>query len=171
MNPQASEQAKIRVLMVCLGNICRSPTAHGVFQKHIDDNDLSYALEVDSAGTSRYHIGEPPDSRSSSAASQRGYDLSAQRARQLADEDYQRFDYILAMDSDNLREIEARRPSEARAETGLLLDFAKSEEMEVPDPYYSGGDGFEIVLNLVEDACLELLAHIKDRHEHFSSLR
>ncbi len=151
--------------MVCLGNICRSPTAHGVLDKYIEDNGLSDVIEVDSAGTSRYHIGDPPDPRSSAVAALRGYELSKQRARQLTDEDYQLFDYILAMDSDNLREIEARRPAAARAETALLLAYGGSQQSEVPDPYFGAGEGFDIVLDLVEDACSELLKHIREKHQ------
>ena len=164
MNPQSPQQ-QIHVLMVCLGNICRSPTAHGVLQKLIDDNGLSELVKVESAGISRYHIGSSPDNRSASAASLRGYDLSDQRARQLADSDYQQFNYILAMDRANLEEIEGRKPVDSPAHTSLLLDFAaEADYSEVPDPYYSGADGFEVVLDLVENACGELLAQIISEH-------
>lgn len=155
---------RVRVLMVCLGNICRSPSAHGVFHKHIKNNDLSELVEVDSAGTSNYHIGENPDPRSIQAATRRGYALQELVARQVVVEDYQQFDYILAMDAANLKELRKQAPQQRRAHIGLLLDYSDGGETTVPDPYYSGKDGFELVLDLIEGACDGLLAEIRARH-------
>lgn len=155
-------QGKIRVLMVCLGNICRSPTAHGVLEKLIKNKGLSDVIEVDSAGTSTYHIGDHPDPRSIAAAARRGYDLQDQIARQVSTADYQDFDYILAMDEDNLRNLEGAAPQEGRARVQLLLDYSEAEVVSVPDPYFGGGEkGFETVLDLVEDACEHLLAQLE----------
>lgn len=152
----------ISVLFVCLGNICRSPTAHGVFQKLVDDAGLNQQISVDSAGTAAWHAGKAPDARSSQHALQRGFDLSSLRARQAVTEDFERFDYIFAMDADNLHNLSAIAPAEHQGHLGLLLDFAEGvSEREVPDPYYGNGQGFERVLDLVENACTHLLANIK----------
>lgn len=153
----------IRVLMVCLGNICRSPTAHAVFYQRVLDADLSIAIEVDSAGTGDYHIGEKPDKRARSAAKQRGYDLSGLRARQVMPYDFERFDYILAMDDNNLRDLLAQCPPELRHKVQLFMEFTDINYLSVPDPYYSGADGFELVLNLTEAASDGLLAHIRQK--------
>lgn len=148
----------IRVLFVCLGNICRSPTAHAVFQQMVDERGLGSRILVDSAGTGDWHIGRPPDPRASAAAQQRGVDMSALRARQFQPADFHNFDYILAMDEDNLRDILAQAPESHSAQVGLFLDYASHfEEREVPDPYYGGDEGFEHVLNLIEDAAKGLL--------------
>ncbi len=165
-NGQAiDEQAtRVSVLMVCLGNICRSPSAHGVLQKAVENNSLADKIAVDSAGTSHYHIGQSPDPRSIQAAARRGYALHELRARQLRDADYQQFDYILAMDAANLQEIRSRAPINCAAHLGLLLDFSDSEQDSVPDPYYSGAEGFELVLDLIEGACDGLLDAIRARH-------
>lgn len=152
----------IRVLMVCMGNICRSPTAHGVLQKMVLEAYAQKALEVDSAGTHDYHIGEPPDARAQRHALRRGYDLSGQRARQLTREDFERFDLILVMDAAN--EALARRlaPVQPHARLMRLTDFCtRHQASEVPDPYYGGERGFEEVLDLVEDACRGLLAALR----------
>lgn len=162
MSPKSSPS--VRVLMVCLGNICRSPTAQGVLEKFINNEGLSEIIEVDSAGTGDWHIGEAPDRRSAAAAAQRGYDLSPFRARQVQPTDFERFDYILAMDRQNLKELRALSPQAHKTKLRLLLDFADSGHDAVPDPYYSGQDGFELVLDLVEDACRSLLRHIKREH-------
>lgn len=155
-------RGKIRVLMVCLGNICRSPTAHGVLEKLINNKGLSESIEVDSAGTSTYHIGNHPDPRSIAAAARRGYDLQHQIARQVSTADYHDFDYILAMDEDNLRHLEGSAPLEGKARVRLLLDYSKAEVVSVPDPYFGGGEkGFETVLDLVEDACEQLLRQLE----------
>jgi protein-tyrosine phosphatase len=159
-----SKHAKpIKVLMVCLGNICRSPTAHAVFSKRVSDAKLKKAIEVDSAGTGDFHIGEKPDKRARSAAKQRGYDLSGLRARQVKASDFEKFDYILAMDDNNLRDLLAQCPLELRHKLQLFMEFTDNNYMSVPDPYYSGVDGFQLVLNLVEDASDGLLAHIRQR--------
>lgn len=148
----------IRVLFVCLGNICRSPTAHAVFQQMVDAQGLGSSILVDSAGTGDWHIGRPPDPRASAAAQQRGVDMSALRARQFQPADFHNFDYILAMDEDNLRDILALEPDSHSAQVGLFLDYASQfEERDVPDPYYGGDEGFEHVLNLIEDAARGLL--------------
>lgn len=155
----------VKVLFVCLGNICRSPTAHGVFQHIVTQAGLQRAIQVDSAGTGDWHVGQPPDKRATQAAKQRGYDLSQLRARQFNAEDFQEFDYILAMDQENLQDIAALRIAAHGGHVGLFLQFAKNAEHdEVPDPYYGGGKGFERVLDLVESASRGLLEHIKQRH-------
>lgn len=153
----------VRVLMVCLGNICRSPTAHAVFYKRVADAGLEEYIEVDSAGTGNYHIGEKPDKRARSAAKQRGYDLSGLRARQVKASDFEKFDYILAMDDNNLRDLLAICPPPLRHKVQLFMEFTDNNYMSVPDPYYSGVDGFELVLNLTEEASDGLLAHVRQR--------
>ncbi len=148
--------------MVCLGNICRSPTAHGVLQKYIENKGLSDFIEVDSAGTSTYHIGDPPDSRSIAAARRRGYQLEQQRARQVKSDDYHEFDYLLAMDEDNLRHLEGAAPPSGKARIQLLLDYSAGATSSVPDPYFGGGEqGFEQVLDLIEGACRRLLEQLE----------
>lgn len=166
---EPQEKPAIRVLMVCLGNICRSPTAHGVLVKYIDNKGLSKYIEVDSAGTGDWHIGEKPDPRSIAAASQRGYALDSLRARQVEREDYHLFDYILAMDGSNLQELQRNCPPAQQSKLGLLLDFGDSDLQAVPDPYYSGDSGFELVLDLVEEACQRLLEQLCQ--QHFPELR
>lgn len=150
----------LKVLMVCLGNICRSPTAHGVFEKLVEDNGLSEKIVVDSAGTANYHIGKNPDSRSIAAASNRGFDLSSQVSRQVSNHDYEHFDYILAMDADNLSVMQSKCPPEHQHKLRLLLSFTNVESLSVPDPYYSSEDGFELVLDLVEQASQQFLNHV-----------
>jgi protein-tyrosine phosphatase len=154
----------MRVLFVCLGNICRSPTAEGVLRTLAAREVPELPLEVDSAGTAGYHAGEPPDPRMSAAAARRGYDLSALRARVVEPGDFERFDLILAMDEDNLRVLRRRAPAHAHARLRLFLEFApESGAAEVPDPYYGGAKGFEEVLDLVESAARGLLAHLRDQ--------
>jgi protein-tyrosine phosphatase len=149
------------VLFVCLGNICRSPTAHGVFAHKVAARRLGDRVHVDSAGTGDWHAGEPPDARTRRAAAARGYDLSALRARQVVAADFQRFDYILAMDRANLAALQRMRPADYRGELELFLRYAtRANALEVPDPYYGGERGFEEVLDLVEDAAEGLLAHL-----------
>ena len=150
--------------MVCLGNICRSPTAHGIFQKMIEDNGLIDKIEVHSAGTGSWHIGENPDPRSIEAAAVRGYRIDSLVARQVEASDFQRFHYILAMDHSNLKDLRALCPAAYRPKLKLLLDYAESGYDAVPDPYYSGARGFELVLDLVEQACQRLLAVIRTQH-------
>lgn len=163
MNP---EQKKVRVLMVCLGNICRSPTAHGVFQKRVENAGLGNIIEVDSAGTGDWHIGREPDPRACSAAQLRGYDLSPLRARQVHSTDFESFDYILAMDEENLRNLRALCPPQYHDRLQLFLHFAGDDVAPryVPDPYYGEEDGFQLVLDLVEDGADALLNHIKRHH-------
>ncbi len=149
------------VLFVCLGNICRSPTADGVFQHIVADRGLGDVITVDSAGTSDWHVGDRPDPRTVRAARSRGYDLSPLRGRQVIIDDFAAFDFILAMDRDNLRVLEQMRPTGYAGHLGLLLAFsAQSAYREVPDPYHGGARGFDLVLDLVEDACAGLLAHM-----------
>lgn len=150
-----------RVLFVCLGNICRSPTAHGVFEALVNQHGLSDHIKVDSAGTAAYHVGNPPDSRSSATAAKRGYDLTPLRARQAVEADFSEFDFILAMDHANLSELRTICPIDYQGHLGLFLEFGDYSEAEVPDPYYGGDAGFEHVLDLVESAADGLLAQIR----------
>ncbi len=153
----------MRVLFVCLGNICRSPTAEGVMRHRLQQAGLAAQVAVESAGTAAWHIGKAPDPRTCAAAAQRGYRLHELRARQVQAEDFARFDLILAMDHDNLRELQRLRPDSAGAELDLLLRRGGLAEHEVPDPYYGGSDGFERVLDLVESACERLIEQIRER--------
>ena len=154
---------KTSVLFVCMGNICRSPTAEGVFRKIVDDAGLSEIIHIESAGTHAYHTGEPPDRRARAAASSRGYVLDAIRARRVAEKDYAMFEYIVAMDEDNLVVLRERATPESISNLHLFLEFSDSRENEVPDPYYGGTAGFERVLDLVEEASHGLLEHIRNR--------
>jgi len=155
----------IRVLFICMGNICRSPTAHGVFLKLIDEHSLGHLIEVDSAGTHAYHVGEPPDGRAQAAALRRDVDLSPLRARKVQPGDFDGFDYLLAMDDDNLQILAQMSPSGREGKLRLFLDFAPHiPEREVPDPYYGGESGFERVLDLIEAAAEGLLEDIKSKH-------
>jgi protein-tyrosine phosphatase len=141
-----------------MGNICRSPTAEGVVRAHFERAGLAADVELDSAGTHGYHIGKPPDDRARQAAAGRGYDLSALRARRVTEFDFVRFDRILAMDRDNLDLLRQSCPAEHRHKLGLFLEYSRSfSDREVPDPYYGGAEGFEHVLDLVEDAAQGLL--------------
>jgi protein-tyrosine phosphatase len=151
-----------KVLMVCMGNICRSPTAEGVLRHKLHEAGLHDLVVVDSAGTHAYHVGDPPDNRSMQHARRRGYDLSALRARRVADADFERFDLILAMDWDNYALLEEQCPPQHRAKLRRLSEFARRHDSPVvPDPYYSGAEGFERVLDLIEDACEGLVDHLK----------
>ncbi len=153
-----------RVLFVCLGNICRSPTAEGVLSHLLAQEKPQLAVEVDSAGTGEYHIGEPPDRRSQRAALLRGIDLSGLRARQVAPEDFSRFDLILAMDHSNLRALQSIRPKASPAELRLFLEYAaEGGNLDVPDPYYGGAADFERVLDLTTAAARGLIAVLKKR--------
>ncbi len=156
---------KIKVLFVCMGNICRSPTAHGVFQKLVDEAGLSEQILVDSAGTISYHAGEAPDPRSSQTALAHGIDLSPQRSRQVNDDDFERQDYILAMDYDNLRNLQQQCPDQYQHKLQLLLSYHSDQYLdEVPDPYYGGADGFETVFEMINEACGALLSNIRSTH-------
>ena len=158
--------SKVSVLFVCLGNICRSPTAHGVFQGMVDASGLGDVIAVDSAGTGDWHIGRSPDQRTAQVAASRGYDLSELRARLVTGEDFDQFDYVIAMDRANLQNLESMRPPHFSGYLGLFLDFACGDShSEVPDPYYGGESGFELVFDLVEDASRGLLEHIRGQHQ------
>lgn len=153
----------MKVLFVCLGNICRSPTAEGVFRKYLADSPLADKVSVDSAGTADWHTGKAPDPRTREAALKRGYDLSKLQARQATADDFHNFDLILAMDNSNLANLEALRPANSRAELDLLLQRYDLPRSEVPDPYYGGEQGFEDVLDLLENASQALLAELQER--------
>lgn len=153
----------MKVLFVCMGNICRSPTAEAVFRKCVQDAQLDDRISIDSAGTGDWHIGKGPDQRSCLAATKRGYDLSALRARQVVEDDFRRFDLILAMDHDNLERLQALRPSDSHGELDLFLRRYQLGEDVVPDPYYGGDEGFERVLELVERASAALLNELRGR--------
>jgi protein-tyrosine phosphatase len=151
----------VHVNFVCLGNICRSPTAHGVFQKLVDDEGLSHRIIIDSCGTGSFHVGEKPDPRTIKAAAKRNYDLSVLRARQFKPDDFSQFDYILAMDRMNLGNLKAMAPKNYIGHLGLFLEFSKQRTYtQVPDPYYENESGFDLVLDLVEDASRGLLYEI-----------
>lgn len=147
-----------RVLFVCMGNICRSPTAEGVTRAVAEKKGLAPAFEFDSAGTHGYHVGHPPDARAHAAALKRGYDLSSLKGRQVNAFDFEYFDHILAMDRDNLALLRQVCPEELHGKLRLFLEFATRARVdEVPDPYYGGPEGFERVLDMVEDAANGLL--------------
>lgn len=155
----------VRVLFVCMGNICRSPTAQGVFEHLVESHGLSSNIEIDSAGTHAYHVGEPPDKRAMQAARKRGIELGGQRARRVSEIDFGDFDYVLAMDRDNYEDLLALSPPEHHSKLYLFLQFAdEADEDEVPDPYYGGITGFERVLDLIEQAARGLLAEIRQQH-------
>ncbi len=153
-----------RILFVCMGNICRSPTAEGVVSNIITNNGLEDLIKVDSAGTHGYHIDEPPDRRTREAALRRGVDLSGLRARKVVPEDFERFDLLLAMDRDNLALLKRGARPEHHAKLGLFMRYASRFEVEeVPDPYYGGEEGFELVLDMAEDAGQGLIEALLDR--------
>ena len=154
----------MKILFVCLGNICRSPTAEAVLRGVLAREAPELAITVDSAGTSNYHLDSPPDRRSQAAARQREYDLSGLRARQVRAEDFAAFDLILAMDRNNLEELLRRAPKSARGKIQLFLDYAPEQALrEVPDPYYGGPTGFEDVLDLIEAAARGLLRRLREQ--------
>ena len=158
-----NDTTRVRVLFVCMGNICRSPTAHGVFRRLVEQAGLAAQIEIDSAGTHAYHVGEPPDRRAQETALRRGIGLSDLRARRTMPEDFEYFDYILAMDQDNYHSMSALCPEGRGLERRLMLcmDFAPEMRMrEVPDPYYGAAGGFEAVFDMVEAAAQGLLADI-----------
>ena len=159
------EQKKVRVLFVCMGNICRSPLAHGFFEQLVAQAGLGTGIEVDSAGTHSYHVGAPPDERAQKSALRRGFDIGQQRARRAQASDFEQFDYVLAMDEENFRNLEHLSGGTYSHKLKLLLEFAPQlNEREVPDPYYGGASGFERVIDLVEEAARGLLADIRQRH-------
>lgn len=154
---------QISVLFCCMGNICRSPTAHGVFRHLLREQNLEHRVRVDSAGTHAYHVGEPPDRRAQQTARSRGIDLSDIRARAAVPEDFTRFDYVLAMDRDNLDFLRTICPPGHEMKLHLFMDFAPQlSQREVPDPYYGGVRGFEKVLEMVEGASQGLLRQVRN---------
>jgi protein-tyrosine phosphatase len=154
----------VKILFVCMGNICRSPTAEGVFKGMVEKAGLAREIVSDSAGTHDYHVGEAPDPRAQSAALTRGYDLSPLCARQVSRRDFSEFDYVLAMDEANLRQLKQLCPPEHAGKVKLFMDFAgEGGAREVPDPYYGGAQGFEHVLDMVEQAARGLLGHLRQR--------
>jgi protein-tyrosine phosphatase len=155
---------KLRILFVCMGNICRSPTAEGVARNIIENSELKEIVHVDSAGTHAYHTGEAPDPRARRAAAKRGVDLGRLRARQVEVEDFERFDLILAMDRENLLSLESYCPPDKRHKIELFMRYARRfEAEEVPDPYFGGEDGFNMVLDMVEDAAQGLVETLRRR--------
>lgn len=155
----------IHVLFVCLGNICRSPTAEAVFRDLVHREGLSDLIATDSCGTSDWHIGEAPDARARAEGKRRGIELDDLRGRQIAANDFAAFDYIMAMDDNNLAKLRGLAPAVQAARISLLLDFAPDLGLrEVPDPYYGGDDGFSYVFDMIESASQGLLAHIRANH-------
>lgn len=152
-----------------MGNICRSPTAEGVFRHKVKLDGLADQISIDSAGTHAYHVGNPPDRRAQDAALKRNIDLSEQRARRVSAEDFTEFDYVIAMDESNQSDLLSVCPAGYEDRVHLFLNFADNNETEVPDPYYGQGRGFEIVLNLVEEASEGLLRHIRENNKTNSS--
>ena len=154
-----------KVLFVCMGNICRSPTAHGIFQSLVNQNGLGESILVDSAGTHSYHTGNPPDLRSQSTAKAHGVDLSGLRARRFMSNDFVDFDFVIAMDNANRADMLAIKPDEYNAKFNLMLDFSsRFQQQEVPDPYF-GEEGFDLVFDMINDASEGLLQHIRDQRE------
>ncbi len=157
---------KFRVLFVCMGNICRSPTAHAVFRRLVEEAGLEDVIEIDSAGTHAYHVGEAPDPRSQQTAARRGIRMHDLRARRVDLGDFYHYDLILAMDEDNLAILEEMKPEDATAEVKLFLaEYAPEHGRVVPDPYYGGPEGFERVFDMVEAASARLLEDIRQRLE------
>ncbi|KGS49744.1 low molecular weight phosphotyrosine phosphatase family protein [Burkholderia pseudomallei MSHR5492] len=153
----------VAICFVCLGNICRSPTAEGVMRHQVAAAGLDGAIEIDSAGTGDWHVGEAPDARAQQAARARGYDLSALRARQIGDADFERFDLVLAMDGANLAALRKRCPPQYRGKVRLLMEFAGDGSAgDVADPYFGGARGFEQVLDQCEAACRGLLDSLRE---------
>lgn len=152
----------VKVLFVCTGNICRSPTAHGVFRALVEREGLVGRIAVDSAGTHAYHVGEPPDRRSAAVARRRGFEINDLKARQVVRDDFETFDLILAMDRGHLGLLSGQCPPQRQAALALFLSFAPHLSLlDVPDPYYGGGDGFERVLDMIEAGSAGLLEHIR----------
>ena len=154
----------VNVLFVCMGNICRSPMAEGIFRREITRAGLQDKVQFDSAGTHSYHVGAPPDTRAQGAIKKRGVDISDLRGRQVADADFDRFDYILAMDGDNLRLLQHQAPADKHSKARLLLSYSQQyRNQEVPDPYYGGAQGFEENLDMIEDAVAGLIEEIRQK--------
>jgi protein-tyrosine phosphatase len=156
----------MRILFVCMGNICRSPSAEGVFRHVLARRAPQLVIEIDSAGTHDYHVGEPPDARALAAAKRRGIDISALRARGVVDDDFERFDLILAMDDDNVRELKRRAHRDRHERIRLIMEYApQAARRAVPDPYYGGEQGFEEVLDLLEEAADGLIDALQGAEE------
>jgi protein-tyrosine phosphatase len=156
----------VRVCFVCLGNICRSPTAEAAMRRLIQEAKLAMEIEIDSAGTGAWHVGEPPDHRARATGKRRGLDVRG-RARKVVLEDFERFDYLIAMDRSNRSDLHRLAPNdEAKRKIELLrnYDAESPRDAEVPDPYYGGDDGFERVIDICEAGCRGLLVHVRDRH-------
>ncbi|KCB21466.1 low molecular weight phosphotyrosine protein phosphatase [Bordetella hinzii CA90 BAL1384] len=159
-----------KVLFVCMGNICRSPSAEGVFRHLVNDAGLGEVVRIDSAGTHAFHIGEAPDARAVAAARKRGYDISQCLARQVTPEDFREYDLILAMDWDNLSALQQQCPKAYQHKLMLLMRFANDfEEATVPDPYYGGPEGFGKVLDYLEDACQGVLELVRKRATQYQA--
>jgi protein-tyrosine phosphatase len=153
-----------RILFVCMGNICRSPTAEGAFKHVLAERAPDLSIRADSAGTHAYHVGHPPDPRAQRAAERRGIDLSEQKARRVQEEDFASFDLVIAMDELNLEVLVELSPPEYHDRIKLFLDYAPQlGRRDVPDPYYGGNNGFELVLDLIEDASIGLLEQLRDK--------
>jgi protein-tyrosine phosphatase len=151
-----------RVLFVCLGNICRSPSVEGVFRKLVDDAGLAHTIEIDSAGTGSWHVGKAPDRRAQATAQQRDIDITGLRARQIIPQDFAAFDYLIAMDQQNLADLNQSRPRSSQSTIQLLLDFGEGKTgREVPDPYYGSTADFEHMFDLIEQGAAGLLNHIR----------
>ena len=165
LNSKVKTELMVKVLFVCLGNICRSPAAEGILRELTHDVGLEVKLTIDSAGTGSWHIGHAPDNRIQKVARRRRIDLSPLRARQVKPSDFETFDYILAMDNENLRDLKDYAPPGHEAHIGLLLDFVPAiEDKDVPDPYYGNARDFENMFQLVEQAAHALLEHISEKH-------
>jgi len=157
-----TRKPEVSVLFVCMGNICRSPTAEGVFRHFVQEAGLVDRIRIDSAGTHAYHTNEPADRRASAAAERRGYSLANMRARRVSEEDFDEFDFIIAMDQLNHVTLVDQADAEYHDKIHLFLEFASGPEDDVPDPYYGGAKGFERVLDLVENASRGLLETLKE---------
>ncbi|MDC1436913.1 low molecular weight phosphotyrosine protein phosphatase [Gammaproteobacteria bacterium] len=160
----------VKILMVCLGNICRSPTAEVAFRQEVANRELTHLFDIDSAGTGTWHIGEKPDVRARTTAAKRNMDLESLKARTVSPDDFHHFDYIFAMDTQNLNDLKAMEPVNAKANIELFLTWPDKENgqdgyQEVPDPFYSKEEDFELVLDLVEAASKDILDYIADTHQ------
>lgn len=155
----------VKVMFVCMGNICRSPTAHGVFRQLVEESGYAHDIYIESSGTHAYHVGESPDRRAQQTARSRGLDLSDLRAQKVRSEDFENFDYILAMDYDNHSILDSQCPQAHKPKLHMFLEFAQGvSETEVPDPYYGGASGFDHVFDLVENGSRGLLTDIINQH-------
>lgn len=163
----SADSAVINVLMVCTGNICRSPLAEGIFRHLTETAGLAHAIHVDSAGTGNYHVGDPPDPRAQQIAQQHGLDISAQHARQLQADDFNQFHYIIALDQRHLTHLQQHQPATSNSELCLLAPFAtRYSETEVADPYYGDLNAFEDAFSLIEDALHGFLSYIQSQHQN-----